>query len=68
MVVDYITQFPESQDLVGSSKERPSNVLTPIPPIKTQVLGEPIDLEIADLYTIVKNMGHVTINFSAIPV
>ena len=39
---------------------------TPIMPIKTQVLGEVIDLGMTELNAMVKNMGHVTINFPAL--
>ena len=65
MVVDYNTQFTELQDLAGSFEERPSDVSIPIPPIKTQVLGEATDLGTIELNTMLKNLGHVTINFFA---
>ena len=67
MTVDYKIHFPESQDLAGSSEERPSDVYTTIPPIKTQVLGEALGLETTEVNSMVKNMGHVTIIFSTIP-
>ena len=52
-----------SRDLAGSFEERPSDVSIPIPQIKTQVLGESLDLGMKELNAIVKNMVHVTINF-----
>ena len=44
----------------------PSGVLTPIPPINTHVLDEAIDLGMTELTSMVENLGHVTINFSAL--
>ena len=39
----------------------------PITPIKTQVLGEAIDLGTTELNAMVKKLDHVTIDFSALP-
>ena len=44
----------------------PSGVSTPIPPINTHVLDEVIDLGMTELTSMVENLGHITINFSAL--
>ena len=65
--VNYKPQLSKTQDLAIPSKERPSDVSIPIPPIKNQVLGEALNLGIKQMNAMVKNMGHVTINFSTLP-
>ena len=45
-------------------EERLSDVSIPIPPIKTQMVGEALDLGKIELNTIAKNLGHMTIDFS----
>ena len=65
--VDYRLQLFDSQDLAGPSKERPSDVSIPIPPIKTQVVGEAHNLGTTKLNAMAKSLGHVTIDFSTLP-
>ena len=38
----------------------------PIPPIKTQLVGEALDLGITELNATAKSVGHVTIEFSTL--
>ena len=66
MAVDYQPQLTSSQDLDISSEERLSDVSIPIPPIKTQVLGEAIELGKTELNAMAKILGHVTIDLSAV--
>ena len=53
-----------SKDLAGPSKERPTNVSIPSPSMRTQLVGESLDLGMIKLNTMTKNLGHVTIYFS----
>ena len=53
----------ESQELMGMSEERPSDVPIPILPIRTQVVGEVLDPGTPKLNAIAKKLGHVTIDF-----
>ena len=64
VAVEYIPQMIESKDLPGPSEEKLDDVSISIPPIKTQLVGESLDLGTTKLNTIAKNLGHVTIDFS----
>ena len=64
VIVDYKPQMTESQDLPDPLEERPDDVSIPIPPIKTQLVGEAFNLGTIELNTMAKNLGHVTIDFS----
>ena len=63
MAVDYTPQLHESRKLVDSIEEQPSYVSTPNPPIKVPLVGQVINLQTPELNTIVKDMGHVTMDF-----
>ena len=64
MAVDYTPKLYESQDLNGSLEEKPSDVSIPIQPIKTQLLGEELNLGTTKLNNMAKNLVHATKYFS----
>ena len=67
VTVNYIPPSTKSQGLPDLLEEQPSDVSILIPPIKTQVVGEKLDLGTQRLNTIAKNLGHVIIDFSHMP-
>ena len=64
VTIDYKPQVLELHDLAGPLEERPTKVLIPIPPIKTQMVGEALDLGIIELNTMDKKSINVTMSFS----
>ena len=57
-----------SLDEVGPYEEIPiERSITPTPPIKIQLLGQEIDLGTPELNTVVKDLGHITMDFSVLP-
>ena len=56
----------ESEDQDGPSEERHVEASKPNPPIMIQVLGQEIDLGTLEMNTMVKDLGHVAMDFSAL--
>ena len=64
VAVDYTTPRAESQDIPGTSEERPNTLPVPVTLIRTQMLGEVLYLGTPEFNDVANNIGQITIDFS----
>ena len=60
----YTPQITESQDVLGTSEEKQSEIPMWVSPIRTQVSGEALDLGTPEFNGMAKTIGYIAIEFS----